>query len=82
MLKIRLPSSALFAVRVERQILLQCQDAEAHDEHDHVEDEQRDHVALPVLRGAGERSADELEGPGKLTGCARVGASGSIAHFM
>ena len=32
-----------------------------------------DHVTLPVLRGAGDRSADELERPGELAGCPAVG---------
>ena len=70
-LKIRLPSSASLPSGLSGRYCCSARMREAHDKHDHVEDEQRDHVALPVLRGAGDRSADELERPGKLTGCCR-----------
>ena len=58
----------LLAVGVERQILLQGHDAEADREHHRVEGQHRDHVLLPVLRSAGERSADDLEEAVKRAG--------------
>jgi hypothetical protein len=62
-LNIRLPSRAPFPVRIERQMLLQCHEAEAHGKHEHVEHQHGNQVGLPGLRLAGETAADPAKQP-------------------
>src|SRR4030095_9450959 len=50
-----------FPVRIERQVLLKRQEAEAHSEHHNVEYEHRDDILLPVLRLTGETASEDME---------------------